>query len=58
MKKIISTLVIACAITGYIACGEPKPATGTSTDSSGTMQNQNDTSMQSTTPATPDSTQH
>lgn len=56
MKKIISTLMVACAIIGYTACGEPKPATtnsNTTTDS--TMQNKADTSMQST-PAQPDST--
>jgi hypothetical protein len=57
MKKIISALVVACAIIGYVACGEPKPATGTSTDNSGTMQNNADTSMQST-PSTTDTTHH
>jgi hypothetical protein len=55
MKKIISTLAVAAVIIGYTACGEPKNTTGT-TDSSGTMQNQTDTSStQQTTPAVPDS---
>lgn len=55
MKKIISTLVIACAIMGFTACGEPKPTTtdSTSTTPDSTMQNKPDTSMQST-PSQPD----
>ena len=53
MKKIISTLMIACTIIGYTACGEPKPATTTTTTTDSTMQNKPDTSMQST-PAQPD----
>lgn len=55
MKKIISSFIVAAAVVGYVACGEPKPATGTSTDSSATMQDQTDTST--TTPAQPDSSQ-
>ena len=53
MKKIISTLLVASAIVGFTACGEPKPATdsspeGTSMDSSTTT-----TPMQGDTTSTP-----
>lgn len=53
MKKILSTLFIAAAIVGFTACGEPKPATDSSTESAPMDSSSNTTPMQGDTTATP-----